>query len=285
MPQRQTLDHLLATLAPRRTSESNFLARNTHPEGFRLYGGQVLAQALKAAADTVDDGRRVHSQHAYFLRPGDPSQPVQLEVENARDGRSFSSRRVVAIQNDKPILVSSLSFQVPDEGDEFQPEMPDVPGPEGLVSERDRDLANGTFNADFQITTGLDLDVRLVEPVDWVNPRPREPVLYAWMKTTGRVPVKPGVHESVLVYMSDSLLIDVALAVHGRHYSDGMTTASLDHAMWFHAPCAVDEWLLFVTEGQRVGGARGLSRGQFYNQQGVLVATCMQEGMLRLTGQ
>lgn len=281
MPDRQTLQHLLATLSPRALGDDQFVANITHSEGPRLYGGQVLAQVLRAAAETVADDRDAHSQHAYFLRPGDPAEPVELSVERARDGGSFSSRRVVASQHGRPILVSSLSFHVREQGDHFQPSLPDVPGPEMLVSERERELANGTFYPEFQITTGLDLDVRVVEPVDWQNRKPREPVLQAWMKTTAAVGDGRGLQQSLLAYMSDTLLIDVALLPHGRHYLDDTITASLDHALWFHAPFRADEWLLFVSDAQAVAGARGLSRGQFFTRDGTLVATCMQEGLMR----
>jgi acyl-CoA thioesterase-2 len=281
VPDRQTLEHLLETLSPEDIGDGAFIGQNTHPDGYRVYGGQVLAQVLRAAAATVEPERVVHSQHAYFLRPGDPREPIRLEVENARDGGSFSSRRVVALQHGKPVLVSSMSFQIPERGDDYDPEMPHVPGPETLESEREREIAEGSFNPDFMIVTGLDLDVRVVKPVDWSNPEPREPVLHAWMKTTGPVGAGAGVHESLLAYMSDAFLIDVALITHGRHFNNGMQCASLDHALWFHTPCRADEWLLFVTEGQRIGGGRALSRGQFFNEHGTLVATCMQESLIR----
>jgi acyl-CoA thioesterase-2 len=281
MPDRQTLEHLLHTLTPVAVDTNSFEASNTHPDGFRLYGGQVLAQALRAAAATVSDGRRVHSQHAYFLRPGATSIPVHYEVELARDGGSFSSRRVVAKQNGKPILVSSLSFHDPEDGDEYFPDMPDVPGPEGLMTERERELASGSLYPEFMITTGLDLDVRLPEPVDWDNPRRRAPKLHAWMKTTAPVGDEAGLHEALLAYMSDSLLIDVCMLPEGRHFYRGTQTASLDHALWFHAPFRADEWLLFVTEAERLGSARGLARGRFYRRDGALVATCMQETLMR----
>lgn len=282
MPDRQTLDHLLHSLEPRPQGQGSFIAENTHPQAPRLYGGQVLAQALRAAVATVEEGRQVHSQHAYFLRPGDSRYPVELTVENARDGSSFSSRRVVASQNGKTILVSSLSFHIAEDGDEYQPQLPEVPGPEELIPERERELANGSINPEFMITTGTDLDVRMVRPVDWLNPQPREPLLQAWMKTTAGVNAGPGVHESLLAYMSDTFLIDVALVTHGRHFLEDMRCASLDHALWFHAPCRADEWLLFECEGQRIGGARGLSRGRFFRQDGTLVASCMQESLLRV---
>ncbi len=281
MPDRQTLEHLLNTLTLERQGSNRFIGRNTHPDGPRIYGGQVLAQALRAAVETVGTDRVVHSQHAYFLRPGDCKLPVELEVENARDGGSFSSRRVVASQEGRVILVSSLSFQTPEQGDDYDADMPHVIGPEGLASERERGIAEDLMWTDFQIVDGLDLDVRVVEPVDWKNPQPREGVLHAWMKTTAPIGNEPGLHESLLAYMSDAYLVDVALMPNGRSFYQGMQTASLDHALWLHAPCRADEWLLLVADCQAVSGARGLGRGRFFTQDGTLVATCMQESLQR----
>ncbi len=276
------LDQLLDILSPRPLGDDRFEGGNMHPEAFRVYGGQVLAQCVSAAAETVDEVRELHSQHAYFLRAGKPSEPIRFEVERARDGFSFSSRRVVALQDDKPILVSSLSFQVPSKGDDFQPDMPAVPPPESLPSERQLSLEAGNLDESFMITTGEDLDIRVVEPVDWVNPVPREPVLQAWMKTTGPVPDRRGLHEALLAYLSDAFLIDVCLIVHGRHF-DGVDfqVASLDHALWFHEDFRADDWLLHIVEAERIGGGRGLARGSFYTREGRLVATTMQQGVMR----
>jgi len=260
---------------------NTFIAENTHPEGPRLYGGQVLAQVLRAALLTVPEDREVHSQHAYFLRPGDGKLPVTLEVEKARDGGSFSSRRVVASQEGRVILVSSLSFQIPEAGDEYEPEPPAVPGPEGLQNERERSIEEDFFWPEFQIVDGLDWDVRFVEPVNWREPTPREGVLHIWMKTVEKIGPSRGLHESLLAYMSDCCLVDATLLPNGRSFMQGMQTASLDHSLWFHAPCRVDDWLLFEVNCERVSGARGLARGRFYNQDGSLIATCMQECLQR----
>ena len=171
------LDKLLANLQVEQLDKYLFIGRSPRfPR--RVFGGQVLAQALNAAIRTVDaDDRRAHSMHAYFLRPGDPVKDVEFEVERARDGFSFSSRRVVALQGGKPILVSSLSFQAESSGDDYQPDMPGVPSPESLPSERQLSLDAGKLDESFMITTGEDLDIRVVEPVDWDNPVAREPVL------------------------------------------------------------------------------------------------------------
>jgi acyl-CoA thioesterase-2 len=277
------LDELLKVVSPEPLGEDRFLGENMHPGAFRVYGGQVLAQCVSAAVATVDESRAVHSQHAYFLRPGNPSQPIEFEVERARDGYSFSSRRVVALQGGKPILVSSLSFQQVSKGDDYQPDMPDVPPPESLPSERELSLEAGKLDESFMITTGEDLDIRVVEPVDWDNPVPREPVLQAWMRTTGPVPDQLGLHQALLAYLSDAFLIDVCLIVHGRHFaSSNFQVASLDHALWFHEDFRADDWLLHTVEAERIGGGRGLARGNFYTRDGRLVGTTMQQGVMRI---
>ena len=276
------LDQLLQVLTPHPVGKDLFTADNMHPSAFRVYGGQVLAQCVGAAVATVDTARVLHSQHAYFLRPGDPAKPIELEVERARDGLSFSSRRVVALQGGKPILVSSLSFQMPSRGDDYQPSMPDVPPPEVLSSERELSLEAGNLDESFMITTGEDLDIRVVEPVDWDNPVVREPVLQAWMKTTSAVPDDRGLHQSLLAYLSDAFLIDVCLIAHGRHFAnDNFQVASLDHALWFHEDFRADDWLLHTVEAERISGGRGLARGNFYTREGRLVATTMQQGVMR----
>ena len=278
----ETLDRLIDVISPMAQSELNFSAKNMHPEAMRVYGGQVLAQCVSAAASTVAAGRLVHSQHAYFLRPGNPSLPITLEVEKVRDGLSFSSRRVVASQRNKTILVSTLSFQDPSEGDEYQPDMPDVPPPEELLSERELGLKAANLNEEFMITTGPDLDVRVVEPIDWENLVPRAPKLQVWMKTAGPVADAPGRHQALLAYMSDAFLIDVCLIIHGRHYiNPHFQVASLDHALWFHQDFRADEWLLHVVEASAVGGGRGLAHGSFYTREGQLVANTVQQGLMR----
>jgi len=276
------LDQLLDVLTPGSLGDDRFAAVNMHPQAFRVYGGQVLAQCVSAAVASVDPARILHSQHAYFLRPGDPAKDIELEVERARDGFSFSSRRVVALQGGKPILVSSLSFQAESSGDDYQPDMPGVPSPESLPSERQLSLDAGKLDESFMITTGEDLDIRVVEPVDWDNPVAREPVLQAWMKTTGPVPDTRGLHEALLTYMSDAFLIDVCLIAHGRHFAGtDFQVASLDHALWFHEAFRADDWLLHTVEAERIVGGRGLARGSFYTREGRLVATTMQQGVMR----
>ena len=276
------LDQLLQVIVPKPVGPDRFRGDNMHPEAFRVYGGQVLAQAVSVALATVEDDRVLHSQHAYFLRPGKTSEPIDYEVERARDGSSFSSRRVVALQRGKPILVSSMSFQQASQGDDYQPVMPQVVPPEELSNDRQVSLETGTLDEDFMITTGEDLDVRLVGPVDWTKPAPAGSTLQAWVKTSGPVPPGRPLHQALLAYFSDIYLIDACLMIHGRSYRDAtMQVASLDHALWFHEDFQADQWLLLSMEAERVAGGRGLARGRFYTREGRLVATTMQEGLMR----
>jgi acyl-CoA thioesterase-2 len=276
------LEQLLQVIVPKPVGQDRFRGDNMHPEAFRVYGGQVLAQAVSVALATVEEDRVLHSQHAYFLRPGNTSEPIDYEVERARDGSSFSSRRVVALQRGKPILVSSMSFQQASQGDDYQPVMPQVAPPEELFNDRQVSLETGTLDEDFMITTGEDLDVRLVGPVDWTKPAPAGSTLQAWVKTSGPVPPGRQLHQALLAYFSDIYLIDACLMIHGRSYRDPtMQVASLDHALWFHEDFQADQWLLLSMEAERVAGGRGLARGRFYTREGRLVATTMQEGLMR----
>ena len=279
-------DQLLDVLSPKSIAENSFVAANMHPNAQRVYGGQVLAQCINAAVATVSADRMLHSQHAYFLRPGDPARPIELEVERARDGGSFSSRRVVAVQDGKPMLMSSMSFQKASRGDDYQPSAPSVPQPEDLPSERELGLQAGSLHEDFMITTGTDLDFRVVEPIDWENPVHRDPTLQIWVKATGTVPGERaqnrGMHQALLAYISDAFLIDVCLIANGHYFMDpNLQVASLDHALWFHQDFRADEWLLHTVEAKQIGGGRGLAQGDFYTRDGKLVATTMQQGLIR----
>lgn len=276
------LQQLVDLLALDPLGEDRFVGHNMHPRGFRIYGGQVLAQAVSAAQQTVDPQRAIHSQHAFFLRPGDCKEPVTYEVERARDGGSFSSRRVVAMQKDRPILVCSMSFQTADNSFDYQEDIPDVPPPEALVSERQRAIDSNLLDEDFMITTGEDLDVRMVRPIDWNRPQQAEGELFNWMKTTGPVADDPQLHARLVTYMSDTMVLDAGLIQHGRSWVQGdLQVASLDHAIWFHAPCRADEWLLHTADLERNSGGRTLVRGRFYTASGLHVATVMQQGLMR----
>jgi acyl-CoA thioesterase-2 len=276
------LQKLTSMITPTINITDVYTGQNMHPNAFRIYGGQVLAQIIRAAADTVGSDRVLHSQHAYFLRPGDPKLEITFEVDRARDGGTFSSRRVTALQRGKPILVSTLSFQVPCDGDEHQSTMPQVVGPENLISERDIAIANNNLNEDFMITSGIDVDMRCIDPIDWDNPMPREPKMQIWIRANGEVEGDLSLHQALLAYMSDSFLIDIALITHGYTYKNAnMQIASLDHTLWFHQDFKANEWMLHEVIGKRTGGGRGLSEGRFYSQDGRLIATTMQECLMR----
>ena len=276
------LQQLLKVLALEAVGEDRFIGVNMHPKGFRVYGGQVLAQAISAAHQTVDPAREIHSQHAYFLRQGKPDRPIEYQVERARDGGSFSSRRVVASQEGKAVLVSSMSFQLPSEGFAHQPQRPEVALPEALPTERERAIAAGDLNEDFMITTGEDIEVRMVEPINWKDPEQQAGVLHSWAKTTGPLPDTPALHREMLAYMSDNMLLDAGLIQHGKTYKDpSLQVASLDHAIWFHQDFRADQWLLQQAELERNSGGRTLVRGRFYTRDGLHVATTMQQGLMR----
>jgi acyl-CoA thioesterase-2 len=277
------LEQLLEVIRLRPVGGDVFIGGNMHPGAFRVYGGQVLAQAVSAALGTVEEERLIHSQHAYFLRPGDAATDIEYRVERARDGGSFSSRRVVALQHGKPILVSSMSFQVPSRGDEFQPTMPQVSPPEDLLSDRQRALDSTSLDEAFMVTTGEDLDVRLCQVPEWEARQPMDPPLQAWVKTNGSIGDDRALHQAMLAYFSDMYLLDACLMVQGRPYHDpDLQVASLDHALWFHDDFRADDWLLLTMDAERVGGGRGLASGRFFARDGRLVATAMQEGLMRL---
>ena len=258
------------------------------PDGTgRVFGGQAIAQALEAASRTVDPSRTVHSLHAYFLRPGSDDLPIEFRVKRDLDGRSFSNRRVVASQDGKPILNFVASFQEPVEGPSHQhPDMPDVPPPEELKPDSEVRQEVASFVPDGPLKNLLlrpfPVDFRSVEPRDWLAPQKRKPTSHIWFKTIAPLPAKPSLHRSVLAFISDFQILATALQPHGKSLHRGeVKAASLDHAIWFHEPFAVDDWLLFATEAPWSGGARGYSRGQVFNREGRLVASVSQEGMLR----
>ena len=235
--------------------------------GFRnLFGGHILGQALVAASNTCDQ-RRVHSLHAYFIRGGNPKAPTHYHVDRIRDGNSFSVRRVIASQDDKPILILSSSFQVDEGGFEHQVAMPDVPPPESL---------KGTVNEDMAI------EIRPVDPLDHFHPEKRDPIQYAWFRAAGRVPDDRALQTCLLVYASDFGLLSTCMRPHGvTYFQPDMVTASLDHAMWFYRDVRMDEWLLYACDSPAAGHARGLNRGNIFNRDGQLVACVAQEGLIR----
>ncbi len=251
----------------------------------RVFGGQVIGQALVAAARTVE-GRVAHSLHAYFMRPGDPKIPILYEVERLRDGRSFATRRVTAIQHGKAIFSMEASFQIVESGLEHQIAMPDVPPPEDLPSESD--ISNFYLEGAPESVRRYWERERPIElrPVDLRHHLGREkldPVQQVWIRTTGRLPDDPEIHRCVLAYASDMTLLDTALFPHGRMVFDPeLQAASLDHAMWFHRPFRADDWLLYSEDSPSASGGRGFNRGSLFSRDGRLVASVAQEGLIRV---
>jgi acyl-CoA thioesterase-2 len=249
----------------------------------RVFGGQVLAQSLTAAQRTVDTARPVHSMHGYFLRAGDSSEPITFAVDRLRDGRSFSARRVQALQFGRPILSMIASFQLPAEGLDHQLPMPDVPDPETLPSIGERYAGVDTVDGRYW-TRQRPMDLRHVEQPIYLESDPRRsPRQAVWMRAVGRLPDDPALHAAVLAYASDYSLLEPVLRAHGHFWSEpGLKAASLDHAMWWHRPGRADDWLLYVQDSPSAQGARGLGIGRLYSKDGVLVASVAQEGMLRV---
>lgn len=251
----------------------------------RVFGGLVVAQALAAAARTVE-ARAPHSLHAYFILPGDPSQPIVYEVERVRDGRSFTTRRCVAVQGGRTIFDLFASFHVDEPGLEHQVEMPDVPDPDTLPSDEEIERVHGerlppALKAWFKGEKAIEL--RPTDLARYDPSQPQKPQQSIWLRAKGRLPDDPAIHRAVLAYASDLTLIDVTLAAHGRSlFEPDFSAASLDHAIWFHRPFRMDEWLLYVQDSPTSGGARGLARGLLFDRRGVLVATVMQEGLVRM---
>jgi acyl-CoA thioesterase II len=257
------------------------------PHG-RVFGGQVLAQCVIAAGRTVadvDDGdgpRRIHSLHGYFMRPGDDTKPIRFAVERMRDGNSFSTRRVHALQDGLPILSMITSFQEDAAGLDHQDPMPEVPGPEGLPSLRE--VFGGIDNPGAQHLVRRPVELRHVEGSLFVEPAVEHVAHQSvWMRTVGPLPDDPLVHAAVLAYASDYTLLEGVLRRHGLSWSDPrIRAASLDHAMWFHRPASVDDWVLYTQQSPSAQGGRGLGIGRMFSADGTLVATVAQEGMLRV---
>jgi len=251
----------------------------------RVYGGQVLGQAIKAAQYTVEENRNIHSLHAYFLRAGDHNAPIIYEVDRSRDGKSFSARRVVAIQFGRPIFTLSASFQIDEEGLEYGITMPDVPGPNQLLSvteykSKSLDKLPEKFQRLMKLSAPFDLKpVGLVEALESGD---FSPCRHFWVKTVDKLPADPQLHRSILAYVSDYGLLTTTLLPHGLRFPDSdLMMASIDHAMWFHNPFSIDNWLLYSCEAISTSNARGLARGNFFQEDGKLIASTTQEGLVR----
>lgn len=254
--------------------------------GFKaLFGGQVMGQAVSAALETVDEDRIIHSLHSYFLRPGDAEKPVVYEVENIRDGKSFNTRRVKAIQNGKPIYYMTASFQLAEEGFEHQDKMPIVSQPDEISSYSDFIFDHQEFipeNIRGKFLSEKPIEVRPIQKYNWVRPEKSDPICQMWIKANGTLSDARKAHFCMLSYCSDFQFLTTSLMPHGAtHWDPNFQIASVDHAMWFHRPFRIDEWLLYSTESPSASGGRGLVKGQIFNQKGELVASTMQEGVIR----
>ncbi|CAM3345642.1 acyl-CoA thioesterase II [Rhodothermus bifroesti] len=285
-PPSSPICQLLHLLELERLEENIFRGPSRDIGSPSVFGGQVLGQALRAAAYTVPAERQVHSLHAYFILPGDPNAPIVYLVERLRDGRSFTTRRVTAIQHGRPIFNLAASFQIDEPGVTHQDPMPEVPPPETLMPEAElrRQLAE---QAPEVLRPFLlherPIEIRPVEPTNLLFPEKRPPRRHLWLRTAGKLPDDPALHCSVLAYASDFGFMGTAMLPHGLSFlQPHVQAASLDHAMWFYQPFRVDEWLLFAMESPVAAHARGLNRGLFFRRDGTLVAAVVQEGLMRI---
>jgi acyl-CoA thioesterase-2 len=282
----KSLQDLIALLDLEEVDTNHFRGRSPNEGWQRVYGGQVLGQALVAASRTVEGDRPAHSLHAYFLRPGDTRVPILYVVDRIRDGTSFTTRRVVAVQHGKAIFNMAISFQVVEEGLSHQFDMPDVPAPDSLEDEvalRKKFAAKLPAEMRDAFTRERPIEMRPIDPIDWFEPTKRAPRQSCWMRVRDRLPDDPRLHQCVLAYLSDWVLLDTAMLPHAVSWTaTNMQSASLDHALWFHRSFRADEWLLFVQDSPSASGARGFNRGLIYRRDGALVGSVAQEGLIRL---
>jgi acyl-CoA thioesterase-2 len=281
------MSELLGILDLEKLEHNLFRGRSPNLDWQRVFGGQTIAQALVAAQRTVEPDRHVHSLHGYFMRPGDTKAPVVYEVDRIRDGGSFTTRRVVAIQHGQAIFSLEASFQVEEQGLDHQLPMPrDVPEPDRLPSQRELLEKFGSAVPD-----GIKrywererpIEMRPVMLKHYTSREKLDPHQNIWIRTTGPVPADRRIQAAVLAYLSDMTLLDTSTFAHGRAIFDrDIQAASLDHAMWFHRPCALDDWILYSQDSPSTQGARGFTRGSLFARDGTLVASVAQEGLIRL---
>ena len=282
----QAMHNVLAILDLEAVGENRFVGRSPQVGWQRVFGGQVIGQALVAAQRTVGADRFVHSLHCYFMRPGNPAVPIDYSVDRIRDGGSFTTRRVLAEQQGSAIFSLSASFQRDEPGfDHFLPMPPEVPQPEALLGEKE---LIATFidqvpeNVRRYWARERPVELRPVSLKHYVSGDKLPPHQHIWVRATGPVPDDRAIQAAVLAYLSDMTLLDTSLFAHGRSIFDGdLQVASLDHAMWFHRPNALDDWLLYAQDSPNASGARGLARGGLYTRDGLLVASVAQEGLIR----
>ena len=282
----ESLDALLALLDLEPLEVNIYRGQNRDLGTGRVYGGQVFAQALVAARRTVGENREAHSAHGYFILPGDLAAPIVYFVDRLRDGNSFTTRRVTAIQHGQAIFNLSASFHISEEGPAHQFEMPSAPHPDTLKPELQtiREMADRIPESLRSVLTQeRPIDVRPVGDYDPIRGEKREPLRRAWFRAVDRLPDAPWIHQALLAYASDYGLLITALQPHGIPYrSRGLQLASLDHSLWMHRPFRADEWLLYSTDSPVTWGARGFVRGTIHSQSGELVASVAQEGLIRM---
>ncbi len=284
----KVLDELVNLLTLEKLEHNLFRGRSQDLGWGLVFGGQVLGQALSAAVQTVPSDRAVHSLHGYFLRPGIASKSIIYDVDRIRDGKSFTTRRVVAIQDGRPIFNLSASFQLKEEGFEHQFEMPESDGPDGLKNEVQRwaERLDGVPEK-FQpmVLAERPIEIRAVDPVDPLTPEAKSAEHKLWVRANGSLPNEHALHCYLLAYCSDFSFMTTAMRPHRATWLDkSMQVASIDHAMWFHRPFRMDEWLLHSIDSPSASGARGLVRGSFFTKDGVLIASTAQEGLIRKRG-
>lgn len=280
------VDNLLSILDLEPLEHNLFRGMSPQVGWQRVFGGQVIGQSLVAASRTVPEDRFVHSLHAYFLRPGDPAVPIIYEVDRIRDGGSFTTRRVVAIQHGRAIFSMSASFQVFEDGLTHQAEMPDVPAPEELPSEaelKEKFLANAPEPVRRYWERDRPIELRPVDMTHYFSRKKLTPAQNVWVRASAPLPDDPRIHTCVLAYASDMTLLDTSLFAHGTSVFDpDLQVASLDHAMWFHRPFRADDWLLYAEDSPSASGGRGFTRGSLFSRDGALVASVAQEGLIRV---
>lgn len=280
------LEQLLLLLKLEKIEENIFRGQSQDLGFGSVFGGQVLGQALSAAYQTIPSDRQAHSLHAYFLRMGDANKPIVYEVDAIRDGKSFTTRRVVAIQKGRKIFNMAASFQIDEYGFDHQDSAPEVRGPGGVESELELAMqvaAKIPESIRDKILCKKPIELRPVNPVDPFSPEKRDPIKFIWFKAVDKMPDDPKVHQYMLAYASDFGLVDTSLYPHGHSYwAPNIQVASLDHALWFHRDFRMDDWLLYVIKSSNACRAKGLNSGQIFTQKGKLVATVNQEGLIRL---
>ncbi len=284
-PTGHALADLIATLDLEPLEHNLYRGITPNPGWQRVYGGLVLSQALVAAVRTVEPDRHPHSMHGYFLLGGEPGQPIIYDVERVRDGSSFNTRRVKAIQHGRPIFVLSVSFHKAETGYEHQSDMPDVPSPDDLPSEQDLRQKFGDKmpeNVRSYWARERPIEMRPVDIARYMTRQKAAPQQCVWMRANGTLPDNQHLHSCILAYASDFTLLDTALIAHGKMLFDtDIQLASIDHALWLHRPFRADDWLLYAQDSPSAGGARGFCRGSIFTRDGVLVASVTQEGLMR----